>query len=297
MRILHIDAGRRMRGGQWQVLYLAEGLTLAGHDVRLLAPAGSPLLEAARSRGLAAESLSLPTLWRRTRAAEVVHAHDAHAHTLGALLAARKLVVARRVAFPIKSGPLSACKYRRARMYLAVSEHVKASLLAAGLPSTRIRVVFDGVPLLPLSTRSGPIIAPATGDPLKGESLIAEAARLGGLTIRLAQEFERELRDASALVYLTQQEGLGSAVLMAMSAGVPVVASRIGGLIEIVRDGETGLLVENTAREVAEAVNRLRADGSLAARLAAAGRRQIEERFSLDALVRRTLEVYQEVLS
>ena len=46
MRILHLDSGREMRGGQWQVLRLLEGLRAAGHDVTLLARAGAPLAEA-----------------------------------------------------------------------------------------------------------------------------------------------------------------------------------------------------------------------------------------------------------
>jgi len=206
-------------------------------------------------------------------------------------------VVARRVAFPIRTSPLSRWKYRRARCYLAVSEHVKGRLLAAGIPPHRIRVVYDGVPLLPPSTRDGPIIAPASQDPLKAPALLAQAARIGGFQVHPSTELERDLRHASALVYLTEQEGLGSAALLAMSAAVPVVASRCGGLPEVVRDGETGLLVENSPQAVASALTRLLKDAAFAARLATAARRRIEERFSLDALTRNTLRVYEEVLS
>ncbi len=286
-----------MRGGQWQVLYLMEGLAAAGHDVRLLSPRNAPLLERARALRLPAEPLTLRALRRRARRADLVHAHDARSHTLAALLGTAPVVVARRVAFPIRTGPFSRWKYRRARCYLAVSEHVKAQLLAAGIPPDRIRVIYDGVPLLPPSTRKGPIIAPATQDPLKGPSLLAEAARMGGFQIHSSRDLERDLRHACALVYLSEQEGLGSAALLAMSAGVPVVASRCGGLMEIVRDGETGLLVENSPQAVASALTRLLQDPALADRLAAAARRQIEERFSLDALIRNTLRVYEEVLS
>ena len=48
MRILHLDSGHEMRGGQWQVLRLIEGLRGAGHESLLLARAGSPLLAQAR---------------------------------------------------------------------------------------------------------------------------------------------------------------------------------------------------------------------------------------------------------
>ena len=45
MRILHLDSGREMRGGQWQALRLMEGLAAAGVDQTLLARAGSPLFK------------------------------------------------------------------------------------------------------------------------------------------------------------------------------------------------------------------------------------------------------------
>ena len=50
MRLLHIDAGREMRGGQWQVLYLLERLAAAGHNITLLARLGSPLYEKAKEQ-------------------------------------------------------------------------------------------------------------------------------------------------------------------------------------------------------------------------------------------------------
>ena len=52
MRILHLDSGREMRGGQWQVLRLHQGLTEAGLDSLLLARSDSPLAAAARAASL-----------------------------------------------------------------------------------------------------------------------------------------------------------------------------------------------------------------------------------------------------
>lgn len=297
VRILHIDAGREMRGGQWQVLYLMESLRQAGCEQRLLAPASAPLLKAARLRDLAAEPLTVGTVWRHLRWAELAHAHDARAHTLAALFGHPRLVVSRRVAFELQRGPWSGWKYRRACRFLAVSEHVRAVLQAGGVEPRRIAVVYDGVPLLPRSTRSGGIIAPALRDPLKAGGLLEQAARAGGFEIRRSAELERDLREAALFIYLTEREGLGSGALLAMAAGVPVIASRVGGLTEVIRDGETGLLVDNQPEAVAEAVRRLRDDASLAERLAAAGRRQAQDRFSLEALRENTLRVYREVLS
>ena len=82
-----------------------------------------------------------------------------------------------------------------------------------------------------------------------------------------------------------------------MSAGVPVMASNVGGLREVIRHGENGMLVENTPASFAAAIAALRADRALAARLGDAGRRTVMERFTVERMVRRTMEVYRRVLT
>jgi glycosyltransferase involved in cell wall biosynthesis len=81
-----------------------------------------------------------------------------------------------------------------------------------------------------------------------------------------------------------------------MAYGVPVVASRVGGLPEIVRHEETGLLVENSAEQIAAAVRRILNDAGLADRLAAAGRALVESRFTMERMAADTLAVYRKVL-
>ena len=92
-------------------------------------------------------------------------------------------------------------------------------------------------------------------------------------------------------------EGLGSSVIEAMACGKPVVATRAGGLPEAVEDGRTGLLVApRDERALAAAVLRLLDDGPLRDRLGQAGRASVERDFSVDQLVRRTAQVYEERL-
>src|SRR5438552_3198048 len=147
MRILHLDAGREMRGGQWQVLRLIEGLAAEGVESTLLARKDAPLYAAARRQGWRVEPLGLTRAVLEQRSHTLVHAHDARSHTLGTMLRSRPLVVARRVAFPVGS----AWKYGTARRYIAVSEFVKGVLIEGGVAAEKISVVYDGVPVLEVS--------------------------------------------------------------------------------------------------------------------------------------------------
>jgi len=293
MRILHLDSGREMRGGQWQALRLMEGLRKEGVDCTLLAPEGAPLFQKARERGLDAGPLGPWAVSRFARRADLVHAHDARAHTLAAVLAGAPLVVSRRVAFPIRSR----WKYRQASRYAAVSQFVKRVLTEGGVPEEKISVVYDGVPLREPVAGGDHVMAPATNDPQKGTELAREAARRAGVELYLSRDLESDLATARLFVYLTRSEGLGSAVLMAMAAGVPVVASNTGGLPEIIRHRENGWLAENEPEAVAAAIRELLADGALAWRLAERGRQTVAEKFSVDSMIHNTIDLYRQVLT
>jgi len=93
-------------------------------------------------------------------------------------------------------------------------------------------------------------------------------------------------------------EGLCTSVLDALAMRKPVVASAAGGLVEIIRHEETGLLVPpKQPRPLAEAVVRLLRDRELGRRLGEAGRRLVEREFSAASMVEGTLRVYHEVLN
>jgi hypothetical protein len=206
----------------------------------------------------------------------------------GLVPGSRPLVVSRRVAFPVRAR----WKYRRAARYSAVSEFVKAVLIEGGVSPERIDVVYDGVPLL----------SPARGQEVlslsvKGTALTQQAAQLAGVTLTLSSNLEDDLPRGALFLYATESEGLGSGVLMAMSAGVPVIASRIGGLQEVICDGENGILVRNDVHEFADAIRRLTGDPAAASRMGDAARRTVMEKFTVERMVRRTMEVYSQVLS
>ncbi|HLI85295.1 MAG TPA: glycosyltransferase family 4 protein [Bryobacteraceae bacterium] len=293
MRVLHLDSGRGMRGGQWQALRLLEGLQDAGIESILLARARSPLLARAREKGFCVEEWSLRAALRLARRCDLIHAHDARSHTLAALASRRPLIVARRVAFPIRSY----WKYNRAECYIAVSNHVRSVLLEGGIPPERIFVVYDGVPLLKPAHGTEVLAPENAADPRKGAALALEAAALAGVPLRLTTDLEHDLPNAALFVYVTYSEGLGSAALLAMSAAVPVIASNIGGLREIVRHRADGLLVENSAFHIAEAIRELRSNPSLAREFGQRARQSIAEHFTCERMVRQTIEIYRQVLA
>ena len=93
-------------------------------------------------------------------------------------------------------------------------------------------------------------------------------------------------------------ELLGLSVLEAMSCGTPVVCSGVGGLPEVVVDGDTGFLVEpGNVNELRDRLQTLVSDRSLARRMGAAAREVVVERFTWDECAERCLAAYEELLS
>ena len=128
-----------------------------------------------------------------------------------------------------------------------------------------------------------------------------KAAKAGDVRILFAGFWPPErisslLAAAAIFVLPSRQEGLGSILLEAMAAGVPIVAASTGGIPELVRDGSTGLLVPpRNPAALAAAVIRLLGDPALAARLAAAGLEFVRKQGSADRMVEETLGVYREL--
>ena len=99
------------------------------------------------------------------------------------------------------------------------------------------------------------------------------------------------------VVHTPADEHFGYVPVEAMAAGRPVVAARTGGPAETIVDGETGLLCEPTAEAFADALARVVADPTYAARLGRAGRRHAAEQFSRAAFGRRFAALLHEVTS
>jgi glycosyltransferase involved in cell wall biosynthesis len=125
------------------------------------------------------------------------------------------------------------------------------------------------------------------GDGPDKPALEAEIARLGlHPSVELLgtrDDVDELLAAADLFVLSSDSEGLPMSVLEAMAAGLPVVATAVGGIPELVADRETGMLVpprDTTA--LAEAIRKIAGDRELRDRLGAAGRRRAQEEFSIE---------------
>ena len=93
-------------------------------------------------------------------------------------------------------------------------------------------------------------------------------------------------------------EGLGVVLIEALSYGKPVIASDVGGITDIIRHGETGLLVAaGDADALAASILRMKDDTELAARLAASGRKHVEDVFSWTAIIDSLIQLYKTLVS
>ncbi len=189
MKILHIDTQRRWRGGEQQLLFLAEGLQKRGHHQVIACQPESALFE----RGVALQNqiVTIPmrgewdivAIWRLrniidTEKIQIVHCHCAHAHTLG-LIAAKiskvqpKVVVSRRVDFHIHKNPVSWLKYHRgADIIIAISHSIKWVLIEDGIEPIKIEVVYSGIDLKKFD-----------GNVINGEYLYQELGLMRGIPI------------------------------------------------------------------------------------------------------------------
>lgn len=108
----------------------------------------------------------------------------------------------------------------------------------------------------------------------------------------------RLLRAFDVFVMPSVMEGLGTSLLDAMAAGVPVVGTRAGGIPEVVEDSRTGLLAQpGDPRSLALALERMLDDAALARRLAERARERAAAEFTVKRMVERTERLYRKLLS
>lgn len=148
----------------------------------------------------------------------------------------------------------------------------------------------------------GPIADAEERDGKSYETELQELAAARGVADRVLfmgyrRDVPRLLSRFTVSVLPSLSEGLSNTLLESMAAGVPVVATEVGGSPEVVEDGVNGLLVPpGDGDALAAAIGRLLADPEHARDLAAAGRERVTTHFTPSALVDRTAAAYRTIL-
>ncbi len=161
-----------------------------------------------------------------------------------------------------------------------------AAMIARHFPEARSLLVGD----------------PSMDDAGYREGLERYAARLGlGQRVVFAGsrlDIPQVLSEAAVSVLPSLSEGLSNTLLESMAAGIPVVATNVGGNPEAVEDGQTGILVPpRDAEALARAISSVLGDSGLARKLGQAGRERVARRFSVERMVGETENLYRRLLS
>jgi sugar transferase (PEP-CTERM/EpsH1 system associated) len=166
------------------------------------------------------------------------------------------------------------------QLTLAVA-FVRALQIAPAL-SARLRLVMVG---------EGPLREEARK--LLAQAGVAHLAWLPGAR----NDIPAVLRGLDCFVLPSRGEGISNTILEAMATGLPVIATDVGGNAELVQPGTTGqLIAAGDSESLAEKVAEYAADPEMARISGGAGRKRVEQLFSLDVMVRRYAELYDENL-
>ncbi len=356
LKIVHIDTGLSLRGGQRQLLQLARGLRQRGHGQLIVCREESELEACARREEFPFFSLSLHDPGHafgilqlrqllRVAACDLIHAHDGRGQTVAWLASMGmrvRRVASRRVAFLPRRHWTHRLKYARTcDAAIAVSDFIRQRAIGCGIPQSKIELIPDGIEIPPelpspearaksrarwgvaenefvighlgaFTPEKGQAVAlgafrllrerlPQTRLLLAGEGPtlrdpeITQRCEALGDRVRLCGAIQDLAEFFSALdlfVMPSKSEGLGSSALMAMSYGLPVVASRVGGLPEVVEEARTGWLIEPASpAALAQAIVAAAGDPTRLRQWGLNGRERARQ-FSVDIMVERTEALY-----
>jgi glycosyltransferase involved in cell wall biosynthesis len=328
LSIIHVDMEETWRGGQKSLLTLARGLRARGYRQTIVCPASSVLAERASAAGFPIAKLGLRTAdivhAHGGRALTV-----AFWETLGSSV---KRVVTRHVAFRPRNPWMHRMKYKFAcDGVIAVSDAVRRGLIETGVPGSKIEVIHTGIEMPPqpaprdrltfglnetdfvvghmgaFTKEKGQDVAVAAANLLR-ESMPYARFLLAGDGI-LLNEMRRRAPETvtfpgfvanhaaffgalNVFIMPSRSEAWGMAALEAMAHGVPVIASDVGGLPEIVEPDNGGWLVP--AGDPAALARAIMEAASSPYRLYEQGQKALKraQLFSVGAMVEQTEAFY-----
>ncbi|HUI01137.1 MAG TPA: glycosyltransferase family 4 protein [Nitrososphaerales archaeon] len=170
--------------------------------------------------------------------------------------------------------------------------------------SKGVQVLLDAFAMMLKTGPASSLVLVGTGEARFVGSLRDRAASLGisedvVFAGRISDSLLPHAFAASSMSVLpSYMEGFGLSVLESMASSRPAVATKVGGVPEVLVDGETGLLVRpGDAKGLSDAMGLVLSDQALARRMGEAGRRAARERFTADRMADETLDVYAETVA
>lgn len=264
----------------------------------------------------------------------IVNAHTGSAHALALMIAPRaaRVIRTRGDARPVQATSLTKWSAGRTTAFIAANSVIQSELQKA-FPGTTSRLVLQGIdgPESEAPMPGPPFVGMiARLDPVKGHGVLLDAVELllpkvRGLRVlcagegKLLERMKWQLKPLGldgavrflgrvedkwsflsgcriGVIASTGSEAVSRAALEWMAAGRPVVATRVGGIPDLVEDGITGLLVPpNDPAALAAALQKLLDVPALAEEMGRAARERWEEQFSLPPFYRRTQDVYEAI--
>ncbi len=355
--ILHIDTGKRFRGGQRQVQLLAQTLRDQGVQQAVAAPRVGEICQ--RLPDIPGfdvpahpilQRLSLKRLLRflQHHRINLIHAHDSRAHSLALTLKrtmpSLRVIISRRVIFAPSSRFSRRFKYRGpVDHYIAISQAVAGTLRKIGVAEDKIAIIPSGLDLSAVTkaveapqwftdiqkkyryciVSAGALTAEKAfnvmiymmdrirnthpdvaliimGDGPLEDSLTVLIKKLKLDTVFLPGHVEplsSVFQHADLFVLTSRSEGLNTSAIEAAACGLPLVTTDVGGLPEIVSDGQNGALCPaDDLNAFTRAAVSIVEDDSLRQKMARASR-EIAGKFDIRITAEKTLAVYRDILT
>lgn len=363
MKILHISSPKTWRGGEQQLMYLAEELKSRNVDQIIMCPFNSAIhryclkhhfKHVTYFKGFSANPMVAFRVYHLCKREQIslIHVHDSHAHNFAILAAVLTnnlvpIVVSRRVDFPVSETAVSSYKYNHPQIkkIICVSNAIREVMAPSITDKERLTVVHSGIDLSKFEGLG-------KNDVLRSEFDINADVKLIGSVAALAphKDYETFIKTARKVVdsgknvhffaigegpsrrdveqwickydmtehmtltgfrenvlellssldvflITSETEGLGTSILDSLACGVPVVATRAGGIIEIIEDEKNGLLADVKDHDhLASQVIRMIEEDGLSERLVETGHETVKK-FTRQEMASKTLEIYSEILS
>ncbi len=358
--VIHVSSMQTWRGGEQQVANLVLGQIKRGLLVYMFVKKGSSLMSFCIANEIPFSvikfnngfniysAFKIKKLSKRLQA-KVVHMHCSPSHTLSIfsklLGNPAKLVLSRRVIFPVRSNILSYKKFNYSGIskIICVSESTKKVMAQTVEAVEKLDIIYDGIDIDKFKQVYAPHLKRELG--IEGKKVIGNISAVVAekdyftfvdtaeivlskipdvhfLIIGSGAEYEpikkyisiKKLganitmlgfrKDVSELLSIldvflmtSTMEGLGSTILDAFASKVPVVATNVGGIPEIVINENTGLLSNSKDVEsLSNNVIRLLSDKLLSDKIAQNAYQLVKSKFSTNTMVKLTNEVYESIL-